>query len=70
MGAGLAVLPAHFVAAETTLVPIGPSFAHGDITLVVHPDLARAARVRAVMDFIIEIVKRERRLLRGEPSES
>jgi DNA-binding transcriptional LysR family regulator len=66
MGMGLAALPAHFVAAEPTLVPIGPSFSHADITLVVHPDLARAARVRAVMDFIIEVVQTERRLLRGE----
>jgi DNA-binding transcriptional LysR family regulator len=64
---GLAVLPAHFVASEATLVPIGPSFSHRDITIVVHPDLARAARVRAVMDFIIEVVQRERRVLRGEP---
>jgi hypothetical protein len=32
----------------------------------VHPDLARAARVRAVMDFIIEVVQRERGVLRGE----
>jgi DNA-binding transcriptional LysR family regulator len=65
MGMGLAVLPAHFVAGETTLVPLGPSFSHGEITLVVHPDLARAARVRAVMDFIIEVVQREGSLLRG-----
>jgi DNA-binding transcriptional LysR family regulator len=65
MGIGLAVLPAHFVAAEATLVAIGPSFSHSDIAIVAHPDLARAARVRAVMDFIIEVAQRERALLRG-----
>lgn len=68
MGVGLATLPAHLVGAEATLIPIGPSFGPCDITLVAHPDLARAARVRAVMDFIIEVVQRERGLLRGESS--
>jgi DNA-binding transcriptional LysR family regulator len=65
IGMGMAVLPAHLVLSEATLVPIGPSFCHRDITLVVHPDLGRAARVRAVIDFIIETVQLERVLLRG-----
>jgi len=30
-----------------------------DIYLVVHPDLARVARVRAVMDFVIELFTRD-----------
>jgi hypothetical protein len=29
------------------------------IYLVVHPDMARVARVRAVMDFVIEVFKRD-----------
>jgi len=36
-----------------------------EIFLVVHPDLARVARVRAVMDFIVELVERDAALWTG-----
>jgi hypothetical protein len=39
-----------------------------DIYLVVHPDLARVARVRAVMSFIIETFKHDDALWLGETS--
>jgi hypothetical protein len=38
------------------------------VWLVVHPDLARVARVRAVTDFIAEIVARDAELLSGPAS--
>jgi hypothetical protein len=36
-----------------------------EITLVVHPDMTTVARVRAVMDFIVEVARRERGRLEG-----
>lgn len=36
-----------------------------DIWLVVHPDLQQSARVRAVLDFLSELIQRERPLLAG-----
>jgi hypothetical protein len=36
-----------------------------DIWLVVHPDLQQSARVRAVMDFLSEVIQRDRPLLAG-----
>jgi DNA-binding transcriptional LysR family regulator len=37
-----------------------------DIWLVVHPDLQQSARVRAVLDFLSELIQRDRPLLAGE----
>ncbi|NVJ28891.1 hypothetical protein HUW62_47670 [Myxococcus sp. AM011] len=36
-----------------------------DIWLVVHADLQQNARVRAVLDFLAELIQRERALLSG-----
>jgi hypothetical protein len=36
-----------------------------DVFLVVHPDLARVARMRAVMDFIVEMFTRDPRMWDG-----
>lgn len=36
-----------------------------DIWLVVHPDLQQSARVRAVLDFLSEVIQRDRPLLAG-----
>jgi DNA-binding transcriptional LysR family regulator len=66
MGMGLTVVPAHLVAAEPTLRPIGHAFLHSDIWLVVRPDLSRMARVRTVMDFVAEVVSRGAALVYGE----
>ncbi len=65
MGMGLAVVPAHLLSGEPTLRAIGPSFMQSDIFIVVHPDLAKIARIRAVMDFIADIVRRDAALLNG-----
>lgn len=57
-GAGVAGLPCFLADADPTLLRLkheGESFSR-DIWLVVHRDLRRAAPVRAVMDFLIELV--------------
>ena len=41
-----------------------------DIFLVVHPDLARVARVRAVMDFVVELFARDAELWSGVPQQA
>lgn len=54
-GVGLAVLPCFIGDAEPRLERLTPRVLGArDVFLVVHPDLARVARVRAVMDFVIE----------------
>jgi DNA-binding transcriptional LysR family regulator len=65
MGTGLAFVPAYLIANEPSLRRIGAPFLYRDIWLVVHPDLAGVARIRAVMDFIIEVVRRDTAVLRG-----
>jgi hypothetical protein len=41
-----------------------------DIFLVVHPDLVRVARVRAVMDFVVELFAKDAALWSGASPES
>ena len=65
-GFGVAPLPCFLGAALPELVRATP----GNITmagawLVVHPDLARTARVRAVMDFLVETFETHRDHLEG-----
>ncbi len=67
VGLGIAALPCFLADTEPTLrriadAPIGVR----DIWLAVHPDLARIARVRAVMDFMIEHFDRDGARWRGE----
>ncbi|WP_187344866.1 hypothetical protein [Cystobacter ferrugineus] len=38
-----------------------------DLWLVLHRDLRHTARVRALADFLVEMLHRERVTLRGEP---
>ncbi|HTL31546.1 MAG TPA: LysR family transcriptional regulator [Kofleriaceae bacterium] len=54
-GLGLAIVPCFVAATESTLrrVPGEPIGAR-DVFVVVHPDVGKLARVRAVMDFFIE----------------
>ena len=60
LGLGLTVLPCFIADAESALCRLTPRLlGTRDIFLVVHPDLARVARVRAVMDFIIEAFERD-----------
>lgn len=64
-GMGVAVLP-HFAATtEPRLrrVPAETEAPDRDVWLLVHPDLRRAPRVRAAMDFMVALFARDRRLL-------
>jgi DNA-binding transcriptional LysR family regulator len=57
-GLGVAALP-HFLATgggDLKRLPVGGDGIIRDLWLVVHPDLRRSPRVRAVMDFLIETV--------------
>ena len=68
-GIGIAPLPCFAAAQESGLVRITPEIiGERDITLVVHPDLVRVARVRATMDFLTELLHREAALWSGRIS--
>jgi DNA-binding transcriptional LysR family regulator len=67
-GAGVAVLPCYLVDSGQGLIrlcepDVVPS---REAWLVVHQDLQRVARVRAVLDFVAEVFNREKARLRGE----
>jgi DNA-binding transcriptional LysR family regulator len=71
VGMGIAVLPCFIADAEPALQRLTPlALGERDIYLVVHPDLARIARIRAVMEFIIERFKRDALLWTGATSGS
>ncbi len=66
-GMGLALLPCFMGDAEPALRRLTPrALGLRDVYLVVHPDLARVARVRAVMEFIVEVFERDAALWSGE----
>jgi DNA-binding transcriptional LysR family regulator len=66
VGMGTALLPCFLGDAEPTLRRLTPRvLGVRDVWLVVHPDMARVARVRVVMDFLIELMKREEGLWGG-----
>jgi DNA-binding transcriptional LysR family regulator len=63
---GVAVIPCFLGEPEPQLRRLTPRvLGERDIHLVVHPDLARVARVRAVMDFIVELFERDAALWTG-----
>lgn len=65
-GMGLTVLPCQLGDPEAGLVRLSPeSLGHRTLCLVVHPDLAKVARVRAVIDFLVEVTARDRAALLG-----
>jgi DNA-binding transcriptional LysR family regulator len=67
-GMGLAVIPCFLAegSPDPQLRRLTPRvLGERDIHLVVHPDLARVARVRAVMDFIVELFERDAALWSG-----
>jgi DNA-binding transcriptional LysR family regulator len=65
-GIGIAPLPCFAAAQEAGLLRLTPEIiGERDIMLVVHPDLVRVARVRATMDFLIELLHREAALWSG-----
>ena len=66
-GAGLAVLPCYLGDPEPALHRVGGTIADvfADQWLLVHRDLRALPRVRAVMDAVVELFQRERKLLEG-----
>lgn len=65
-GLGLGLLPGMFAAAAPPLVRIGQPVATAEGWLLVHPDLQRVARVRAVIDTLAELARQDGPVLRGE----
>lgn len=66
-GLGIAVVPCFLAEGEPGMVRLTDELLGSrDIVLVVHPDLARVARVRVVMDFIAERFTRDARILSGQ----
>jgi len=67
IGPGLAMLPCFLAEAEPTLQRIFPEvLGSRELWLVFHPDAARVARVRLVIDFVAEIIATEAVRLGGE----
>jgi DNA-binding transcriptional LysR family regulator len=63
---GLAVLPCFLADTEPTLRRLDPRvLGSREVWMVVHPDLAALARVRVVMDFIVEVLSEHAALLHG-----
>ncbi len=67
-GAGIAVLPRYLGDRESTLehLPIGNE-PQETLWLTVHRDVREANRVRAVLDFLTQSLRRDRALLLGSP---
>jgi len=67
VGFGLAALPCFLGDQNPSLRRLcSEKIGSADILLVVHPDLARVARVRATMDFIVEWFARDAALFTGD----
>ena len=65
-GIGIAPLPCFAAAQESGLLRLTPELiGERDILVVVHPDLVQVARVRATMDFLIELFHRDAALWSG-----
>jgi DNA-binding transcriptional LysR family regulator len=65
-GAGLGILPSFLAATEPSLRPVlADDFSiDRQFWLVIHPEAINLTRVRTVIDFVAESVRRERRLFR------
>jgi DNA-binding transcriptional LysR family regulator len=65
-GLGIAIVPCFLAEREDTIVRLTPELlGTRDIFLVVHPDLTRVARVRVVMDFLVDRFTRDASVLAG-----
>ncbi|HUM11845.1 MAG TPA: LysR family transcriptional regulator [Myxococcaceae bacterium] len=65
-GIGIAPLPCFAAAQEPALVRISPRLiGERDILVVAHPDLVKVARVRATLDFLVELFHRDAALWNG-----
>ena len=66
VGVGMGTMPCFIGDAEPTLRRVLPGIiATRTLWLVAHPDLVKVARVRATMDFLIELAARDIALLTG-----
>jgi DNA-binding transcriptional LysR family regulator len=66
-GAGIGLLPCFMADQTPALRRLTPrTIGAREISLVVHPDLAKVARVRATMDFLIDAFLRDAALWNGE----
>jgi len=66
-GMGIAAVPCSIGDAEPAVRRVSPRIIGSrDVFLLVHPDLARVARVRAVVDFVVECFRRDARLWSGQ----
>lgn len=66
LGLGVTVLPCFMADAEPALQRITPRVLGArDVFLVVHPDLTKVAKVRTVMDFIVQNYERDARMWSG-----
>jgi DNA-binding transcriptional LysR family regulator len=67
-GFGIAPLPCFLADTDPLLVRLTPRvIAEREGTLAVHPDLVRLGRVRATMDFLVEVFEREAEAWAGVP---
>jgi DNA-binding transcriptional LysR family regulator len=67
LGLGMTVLPCFIADTESALRRLTARVLGGrNIFLVVHPDLAKVAKVRTVMEFIVHTFERDARMWRGE----
>jgi DNA-binding transcriptional LysR family regulator len=67
VGFGLIAVPCFVAAVQADLQRLTPRvIGTRDALLVVHPELARVARVRATMDFVVEIISRDAAFFAGE----
>jgi DNA-binding transcriptional LysR family regulator len=66
-GLGIAVLPHFLAAAEPALVrlPLAPKPPDRELWLLTRPDVRRTPPVRAVTDYLVELLRRERALFAG-----
>jgi len=66
-GYGVALLPRYVAADDRGLVEVlpGERLPKRDVWLLIHRDLRKVPRVRAVADYLVEIFRRDRRLLEG-----
>jgi DNA-binding transcriptional LysR family regulator len=69
-GVGIALLPHFLVEAEDRLerLPVEGVVFERQLSLILHQDVRRARRVRAVVQFLAEAVRSEQKLLKGPPS--
>jgi len=66
-GYGVALLPRYVAAGDPGLVevPLGERLPERDLWLLIRRDLRRVPRVKAVSDYLVELFRREQKLLAG-----